>query len=109
MAKKGTKFNRYSIETKLEAVRLYLEEGLGYQAVAQRLGLRSKTQVEIWVKRHKEEKSFMDKRIRPPQHPGKFNSLEEELAYYKMENAYLKKRNPNLHGEGSWTNEEDLK
>lgn len=65
MAKKGRKFNQYSIEIKAEAVRLYLEEGLGYRVVAKRLGLRSKTQVEMWVKRHQEERSFADERSRP--------------------------------------------
>lgn len=109
MAKKGAKNNRYSIETKLEAVRLILEEGMSYRAVAQHLGLRNKSQVEAWVKRHKEERSFADERLRPPARPDHFNSIEEELEFYKMENAYLKKRNPNLHGEGSWENRDGSK
>ncbi|MGN7170586.1 helix-turn-helix domain-containing protein [Paenibacillus cellulositrophicus] len=54
------------MKIKEEAVRLYLEEGLGYRTVAERLGLRSKTQVEVWVKRHQEERSFADKRSHPP-------------------------------------------
>lgn len=109
MAKKGTKFNQYSEEIKREAVRLYLEEGMGYVAVAQQLGLRSKTQVKAWVKRHNEGKSFEDERLRPPVKPNHFNSIEEELEFYKMENAYLKKQNPNLHGEGSWKDRDDSK
>jgi transposase len=43
MAKKGTKFNRYSIETKREAVRLHLEEGLSYSQVAHFLVSRRDT------------------------------------------------------------------
>lgn len=48
------------MEFKQEAVRLHLQEGMSYQAVTQKLGLNSKTQVETWVKRHKEGKSFAD-------------------------------------------------
>ncbi|KEO82568.1 hypothetical protein EL26_14370 [Tumebacillus flagellatus] len=69
MARKGTKFNRYFLEVKSEAIRLYLEEGMGYVAVAQRLGLRSKTHVETWVKRHLEGKGFQDERLRAPVKP----------------------------------------
>lgn len=105
MGKRGIQNNQYKIEIKLEAVRLVLEEGMSYRAVAQHLGVRNKSQIEAWIKRYKEEKSFEDeRRLRPPVRPGNFNSIEEELEYYKMENAYLKKRNPNLHGEGSWEN-----
>lgn len=31
-----------------------------------------------------------------------FSSAEEENAYLKAQVEYLKKLNPNLHGEGSW-------
>ncbi|MED0737019.1 transposase, partial [Aneurinibacillus thermoaerophilus] len=34
MAKKGQKFQHYTPELKVEAVRLYEEEGMSYQAVA---------------------------------------------------------------------------
>ncbi|MED0738440.1 transposase, partial [Aneurinibacillus thermoaerophilus] len=34
MAKKGQKFQHYTPELKAEAVRLYEEEGMSYQAVA---------------------------------------------------------------------------
>ncbi|SDX49247.1 hypothetical protein SAMN05444487_12013 [Marininema mesophilum] len=48
MAKKGQTFNRYTPETKAEAVRLRLEEGLSYRVIQERLGIQNKTQVSEW-------------------------------------------------------------
>jgi transposase InsO family protein len=42
---------KYSVEFKLEAVRLYEEEKLSYQTVADRMGIRSCSQVKQWVKK----------------------------------------------------------
>lgn len=92
----------YSPELKAEAVRLYLEEGLGAQRIADKFEIRSKTQVQQWIKKHLEgpKEDLRGKKAwrkgRPKTH---FASVEEELAYIKAENEYLKKRYPNLHGE----------
>lgn len=106
MAFKGQKFNSYSDEIKREAVRLFLEEGLSYREVAKQLGVKSKTQIIQWVKKSTEGKvfdgrgSFSGPRRGRPK--SKFKSIEEERDYLKAEVAYLKKRYPNLHGEGKF-------
>lgn len=103
---KGRKFRNYTLEFKLEAVRLYLEEGLSYQSVADQMGVPSNTQIKQWVKKHKNGESLEDKRQsglrkkawRTGRPKTKFASIEEELAYLKAEVEYLKKQYPNLHG-----------
>ncbi|MED0677347.1 transposase [Aneurinibacillus thermoaerophilus] len=64
MAKKGQKFQHYTPELKTEAVRLYEEEGMSYQAVAERLEIRSNTQVKRWVKKYRNDRCFTKRRIR---------------------------------------------
>jgi len=100
MAKKGQKFNRYSEETKREAVRLRAEEGWSYSMIMEKLGILSKTQIGKWIEKSKSEEGFTDERGR--WNKTKFESVEEENAYLKAQVEYLKKHNPNLHGEGSW-------
>lgn len=76
-AKKGQTFNRYSEDTKKEAVRLRVGEGWAYSRIMEKFGIKSEIQII-------------------------FSSAEEENAYLKAQVEYLKKLNPNLHGEGSW-------
>ncbi|MBT7324837.1 MAG: helix-turn-helix domain-containing protein, partial [Anaerolineae bacterium] len=45
--KKGAK--HYSVETKLEAVRMFFEEGLTRAEIAKVLGLRRAERVKIWT------------------------------------------------------------
>ncbi|MFK9120790.1 hypothetical protein ACJEBK_28755 [Peribacillus frigoritolerans] len=83
------------------------EDGKGsYQTLAHQLGLRSATQLKQWVKKYRNGEGF-DLRGRasskdtpfigrPRTH---FKSIEEERDYLKAQVDYLKKRNPNLHGE----------
>jgi transposase-like protein len=95
--------NRYSEDFKAEAVRLHVEEGMNPYQIARMLGIRSKTQVQQWVKKYQDGALQEDLRGKTAWRKGrpktKFSSLEEELAYIKAENDYLKKRYPNLHGE----------
>lgn len=100
MAKKGQTFHRYSEETKREAVRLRSEEGWSYPKIMERLGISSKTQIGQWVKKSQTKEGFTDQRGR--WNKTQFESVEEENAYLKAQVEYLKKRNPNLHGEDSW-------
>ncbi|AJW69146.1 hypothetical protein [Paenibacillus polymyxa] len=37
-AKKGTKFNEYTFETKVEAMRLHIEEGWTYRRLMEKFG-----------------------------------------------------------------------
>jgi len=100
MAKKGQTFTRYSDETKREAVRLRNEEGWTYATIMEKLGISSKTQIRDWIYKSQTQEAFADQRGR--WNKTKFKSVEEENAYLKAQVEYLKKRNPNLHGEGSW-------
>lgn len=100
MPRKGQKFNHYDEETKREAVRLRLEEQWSYGMIMEKLGIKSKTQILSWVTKHQNGESFEDYRGRwAKKH---FISIEEENKYLKAQVEYLKKLNPNLHGEGSW-------
>jgi transposase-like protein len=100
MAKKGQRFNRYDEATKKEAVRLRLEEKWSYSMIMEQLGIRSETQIMNWVRKVQGGESFEDYRGRWSK--KKFSSVEEENVYLKAQVEYLKKLNPNLHGEGSW-------
>ena len=98
--KKGQKFNRYDENTKQEAVRLRLEEQWSYPQIQEKLGIKSDAQIITWVRKHLNGESFEDYRGRWTK--KNFNSVEEENEYLKAQVEYLKKLNPNLHGEGSW-------
>jgi transposase len=93
------KYNKYSKEVKLKAVDMYVNEGMSALSVARELNIMSKTQVQRWVKLYniKGESAFDEetrgratgsKKGRPK---TKFNSMEEELNYLRMENEFLKK------------------
>jgi transposase len=104
MAKKGQKFRDYATELKKEAVRLYEQEGLSYQGVADQLGITSNTQVKQWVKKHRNGEALEGSRdaVRSTPRRGRpktnFASVEEERDYLKAEVEYLKKLYANLHG-----------
>lgn len=100
MAKKGQTFTRYDEATKLEAVRLRLEEQWSYSMIMNKLGIKSESQILNWVRKYESGESFEDYRGR--WNKKQFSSVEEENAYLKAQVEYLKKLNPNLHGEGSW-------
>jgi transposase len=109
LAKKGQTFEKYSEETKQKAVDMYENGGLSYQAVADALGIRNPSQVKSWVKKSRNNETLLDQRGKhAASHPfigrprTKFSSIEEERDYLKAQVEYLKKRNPNLHGEGSF-------
>jgi len=93
------KYNKYTKEFKLKAVKMYLDDGYSYPQVANRLQIRSNTQVRSWVKKFKEMgyTAFDEerrgtlkgsKRGRPKKN---FSSLEEEVQSLRMEVEYLKK------------------
>ena len=91
--------NKYTKEFKLKAIKMYLDEGLSYHQVALKLNIKSKTQVLNWVKQFQEKgaasfdietrgRATGGKKGRPK---TKFNSLEEEVEYLRMEVEFLKK------------------
>jgi transposase len=88
--KKGMK--HYAVEVKLEAVRMFVEEGKTRAEIAQLLGLRNKERVEVWVRQYRREEDAFRKPIgRPRKQPGKPESEQEELKRLRMENDLLKK------------------
>ncbi len=99
ISKKGQTYRRYSLDLKLEAVRLVNEEHMSIREVATRLDIQNKSQVQVWAAKAKQGMSLepaTSKRGRPR---TKFSSMEEEMAYLRAEIKYLKKQYPNLHKE----------
>ena len=104
MAKKGTKFNRYTPEFKREAVEKYLSGELGGMTSATRkLGLKSDRQLRNWVKLYRQDPELLKqdgrrlgkmdgvRKGRPKQVKLDEMSKDEQIEYLKMENAILKK------------------
>ena len=86
----GTKgMTHYTLETKLEAVRLHQEEGLTYAQVAERLGIRQAARIERWYSAYQQEGEavFLKHSGRPRQEEAEGLTMER----LRMENALLKK------------------
>ena len=98
--KQGMK--HYPQAVKLEAVRLYLEEGKSQAEIIQELGLKNVRQVKRWLHAYRQEgeKAFASKRRkgvvgRPP----KRENTEAYIARLEMENDLLKKFHAELRKE----------
>src|SRR5512145_1027852 len=79
----------YRAEVKEEAVRLYLEEAMTYQAIAERLGIRKAERIEVWVGAYRREGELGLHKVK-----GRPRKKEDQAAYIarlEMENALLKK------------------
>lgn len=92
--------NKYIIETKLKAVKLYLRDGVSASEIAKKLKIRDVKRVRIWSKKYEEygrsglesktgksPKSEFPRIGRPR---TKFKSIEEQMEYLRTENAYLR-------------------
>lgn len=57
----------YSIETKLEAIRLFTEEGLPQAEIITRLGIRDPNRVQVWLRQYRREgkEAFLKPKGRP--------------------------------------------
>ena len=94
--KKGSK--HYPLATKLEAVRLFVEEGRTRAEITKLLGLRSKKRVEAWVSQYRHEADAFRKQIgRPRKTVEGAESVQDELKRLRMENDLLKKFQAELH------------
>ena len=108
--KKGK--THYSAETKLEAVRMFFEEGMTRAEITKALGLGSEGRVKVWTRQYRREgAAAFSKAIGRPRKV--VESEQEELVRLRMENALLKKYHTELRKEllakrntGSSTNTE---
>ena len=92
--KQGMK--HYPKEVKLEAVRLFFEEGMTRAEITKALGLRSPGRVEVWTRQYRREGvEAFTKRIGRPCKVAE--SQAEELARLRMENTLLKKYHSELN------------
>ncbi|WJH26907.1 transposase [Paenibacillus sp. CC-CFT742] len=99
-AKKGQTFNRYSEETKKEAVRLRMEEGWPYSRIMEKFGIKSESQIITWVRKNQNGDGFEDYRGRwTKEH---FSSAEEENALSESAGRISKKAQSKLTRGGSW-------
>ena len=94
--KKGMK--HYSKEVKLEAVRMFYEEGMTRAEITTALGLRSNERVKAWVSQYRRE--GIEAFHKPIGRPRKQEeSQQAELERLRMENALLKKYHTELRKE----------
>ena len=90
--KKGMR--HYPREQKLEAVRLFYEEGKTREEITELLAIRSTGQVKRWLHEYRQEgETAFDKKRRKGLvgRPPKKENQEAYIARLKMENALLKK------------------
>lgn len=90
--KKGMK--HYPVATKLEAVRLYQEEGKSYKEITELLGITDQWRVNKWLRvyRRKGEAAFhRDPASRKGGRHPKRENVEVYIARLEMENDLLKK------------------
>jgi len=86
-SKKGMK--KYPVETKLDAVRLFYEEGKTRAAITQLLEVRDPNRVKAWLKQYRREGGVGFGKAQG--RPHKAESKQAELDHLRMENALLKK------------------
>lgn len=90
----------YTEAIKLEAVRMFLEEGKTRAEIAQDLRLRNAKQVGAWVSQSRhEENEFKKVKGRPRKQVEQVESLEEQVKRLQMENDLLKKFHADLRKE----------
>lgn len=90
--KKGMK--HYLKEVKMEAVRIFFEEGMTQTEITTVLGLRSNERVKTWVSQYRRE--GIEAFHKPIGRPRKQEeSQQAELKRLRMENALLKNIIPN--------------
>lgn len=81
----------YPLETKLEAIRLFEEEGLPQAEIVARLRIRDPRRVKVWLHQYRKEgkAGLMKPKGRPRK--KKEEDLEAEVKRLRMENDLLKK------------------
>ena len=87
---KRKKAQQYTVETKIEAIRLFLEEGLTQREIAERLGLGSGRSMEPWLRIYRRD-GEAGLRSKQKGRPPKREDQAAYIQYLEMENALLKK------------------
>jgi len=85
---KGSK--DYPLETKLEAIRLWEEEGIPQKEITSRLEIRDSGRVRTWLRIYRKEGKAGLKKARRGRPKKDRNSLEERIKQLEMENTLLK-------------------
>jgi len=89
----------YPKEVKLEAIRMYYEEGMTQRAITEALGIRDQYRVKKWIKAYRREgmEAFerMKNRVSLGRPPKKENT-QAYIARLEMENDLLKKYHTEL-------------
>jgi transposase-like protein len=86
--KKGSR--DYPLKTKLEAIRLWEEEGVPQKEITGVLGIRDPGRVKIWLNIYRKEGEAGLKKPRRGRPKKDRNSLEERIKRLEMENTLLK-------------------
>lgn len=89
MAVKGQKFKHYEDTTKVEAIRLHVEEGWSYQKIADHLNINDKNRVKIWMRKYRQlgEYGLLDQRGRREE----YIDQDRYVQKLKRDNQMLKK------------------
>ncbi|WMT38813.1 transposase [Paenibacillus sp. D2_2] len=89
MSNKGKKFKSYSEETKIEAIRLHVEEKWTYRQITEHLEIQDKDRVKRWMRKYREQGEFglLDQRGRRKEYVDQ-NRYVQQL---ERENLMLKK------------------
>lgn len=90
---------RYAEATKLEAMRLFYEEGKTRAQITELLGIQDSQRVKKWLSRYRQEGEAGFRRAigRPRKQP---ESQQAELVRLRMENDLLKKFHTELRNDG---------
>jgi len=89
VAVKGQKFKHYEDTTKVEAIRLHVEEGWSYQKIADHLDINDKNRVKIWMRKYRQlgEYGLLDQRGRREE----YIDQDRYVQKLKRDNQMLKK------------------
>lgn len=98
MAKKESKFTRYSLEFKLQVLEDYLsEQSSRMKAIIKKHGLKSYSQIRNWTRKYCENLNLLTQDLQSFKFTGCPKSanlddmtIEEQNAYLRMENDILK-------------------
>jgi len=87
----------YSLELKIKVVELYLNGQSSQGQLCKEFGLNDKKLIRNWIKKYQAGELTAEKvNLRRSKggnwHRKKFANQEDELAYLKFENEYLKKK-----------------